>query len=425
MSSEEILIKIYGSNTEELSAEQKIQYEKDKKFLARYLDKVQRKIESFSNGNASKYNITEKEYYREILVMTKDDYDPETIITKWVSSTSKLLSENSFVASNLDEFIKIAEENDRKEKECSTVSQLTRECSKQDVLMITSRYLKQIDPTMQLFNEFINLLQDGRIQFETDDRKSYYDNRNDIIHYNFDGTIETANTLIHEFIHRVHFKHGMPNNDRSEYSMFQEYPSIYYENGIVDFMNKIGFINEDEAESLKCSRFRNQHMKTPGKEYLMLLKLCEKQIESGKISEDDIKGLFENTEQDFEQLTQGLVKYCNTHIFPHEHIGLIMYKTSTALANATPHTASDEQMIYKLAIRFIIDKKSDNRFYEELEKVLLKENVVEGTALSTEEIGRKSYEALRDSKDTESQETIAETFKSWKKKILEITQGRE
>lgn len=221
MSSEEILIKIYGSNTEELSAEQKIQYEKDKKFLARYLDKVQRKIESFSNGNASKYNITEKEYYREILVMTKDDYDPETIITKWVSSTSKLLSENSFVASNLDEFIKIAEENDRKEKECSTVSQLTRECSKQDVLMITSRYLKQIDPTMQLFNEFINLLQDGRIQFETADRKSYYDDRNDIIHYNFDGTIETANTLIHEFIHRVHFKHGMPNNDRSEYSMFQ------------------------------------------------------------------------------------------------------------------------------------------------------------------------------------------------------------
>ena len=65
------------------------------------------------------------------------------------------------------------------------------------------------------------------------------------------------------------------------------------------------------------------------------------------------------------------------------------------------------------------------QFYEELEKVLLKENVVEGTALSTEEIGRKSYEALRDSKDTESQETIAEIFKSWKKKILEITQGRE
>jgi hypothetical protein len=226
MNMDEFLSTIYGSNITILSDKQKIQYEKDKKFLIKYFAQVKQNIERF--GDAKDYNRPEQEYYRTILDMTKASYDPATIISNWVSETSELLGENSFVTSNLDEFIRLNEDIIEKEEQYGDTPKLTKMCSKEDVLRITTSYLRQIDPSMELPLQFKELLESGRIQFVSGDKKSEYDEYNDLIYYNFDGTLETANKLVHEFIHRVHYKNGSPHNNRFEISMFKEYPSIYY-----------------------------------------------------------------------------------------------------------------------------------------------------------------------------------------------------
>ena len=424
MTAEEFLRVLWNKTIDELTDEEREQYESDKEFINKNMALIEEihKTRYNSIKDLSKFNISQSEFYRILLNSIKEEYDPFTIITEWVKSTANLLKDDTFVVNRLNEFSRLIEENDKLQKQNSNVPDVTRTCNITDVFSLTEGFLAKIDPSEKLLSEFKVFKSSGRIKVTfSDSEKTYYDVIEDIIHYNFNGTLNSASKLVHEFMHRLHNLYGHPSNDRFKHSLFIEYPSIFYENGMIDYMYENGFINEKERTYLLSSRFKSQYIRGQNGILTQLLKLCQIQITNNIITKEDILDLFvDQTEgKDFDDLTQGLVEYCKEHIFTHEHIGFIMYNISTVLAHKTPQTPENQQNVYKIAFQYIIDRNSDDRFFEKIENLMIKSLEEEGSSvlpiISTEDIGRRSFQAQTDST---SKGIIAKIFQFWRNEII-------
>lgn len=270
----------------------------------------------------------------------------------------------------------LLEYNERIEENYKDIFDLSRKISIEDVIKLTKEYLEEIDSSLFLVTEFEKVLLAGKYVIDSSLESSYYDRHNDVIYYHFDGSINDINTLLHEFIHRIHYVYGNSNLDRESFSIFFEYPSIFYENDFISFLLKKGYVSEAEAKTLKGYRFKNQYNQGCSKNFLKIMSLCIQHVKKGNISEDDIWNVIgdERSYDNFDEATKSLVEYCKDNYFNFEHFGLIMYKFSTVLASITPATPQNLQDVYKDAIECIIDRKSDEQIWSRIKKYFQTEN---------------------------------------------------
>ena len=230
--------------------------------------------------------------------------------------------------------------------------------------------------------------------------------KNGAVNYVFDGTVNSAYTLLHEFMHHWVEIKAHPNNDREDHTMFNEFESIYYENAFIEFMNNKGLL-EKGKEPLRAARLQSAYSKDPNNCVIMLLELCQDLKNNGVINKDSIIEMLQkympditDSEELWSKGSKFLSDYCEEHEFVVETInGPVMYRFNTGLAMQTPLNRETINNIYKLA-PFLKDRVNDDNFMKQYTLMNIKKKVpqissskVVKNALKTGITSKKVYEA--------------------------------
>ena len=240
------------------------------------------------------------------------------------------------------------------------------------VVKLTQELLMQTDPSGELLNEFNKLIGEGKIIIHSpqDDAKSVY--KDGCVNFTFDGTVNTAHTLVHEFMHYYIDIKSSPTNNRGEHTLLNEYISIYYENAFIKLMSDKGIIKCGEI-SLVSKRLAREYDKDSNNAVLIILELCQELKNTGSLDKqiilDRVKQYFPDVTNE-EKLWEKVYEIIDSSYFnTGEMVTQIMYRFNTILAMQTPHDLQTEQSIFKLA-DLIIDRQHDHLFMEQYEKIL-------------------------------------------------------
>ena len=413
-------LKILYPNIDSLNEEEQKKYEKDKNFLLEFWNEF--------NEEYNKYfdqinNFGEYEFTSTILQMCKERLDKETIIIDYANSMFKMLNENSYISNNFDSFMSIMHYERAKEEQLKDYPLDMTPIDLETVFALTEEFLSQIDDSQELIAEFIKLKKEGKIivhSHEDTEKRSVY--KNGKINYVFDGTVNSAHTLLHEFMHHWIEIKAHPNSNREEHTMFNEFESIYYENAFIQFMNNKGLLKSGE-EPLKAVRLQREYLKDPNNCIIMLLELCQDIKNNGTINKDSIINMLKkhmpnitNHEELWANGSKMLSEFCNEHIFEGETInGPVMYRFNTGLAMQTSLDQRTIRNIYKL-IPFLKDRIQDDIF---MEQYMLAKNSKETTQIQRQ-ISTTAFWKESISVDPHDKSLISRIFEKWKKPIIEM-----
>ena len=361
-------------NYEQLSDSEKKQYEKDRVFLSQFLPQFE---DEYEVHISLKEEWGEFKYLKAILDVCKEQYDKETKIVDYVSSMLNLLNNNSYIANNFGEFLNYMYVE--REQEEFAKDQETDDTSLGliEVFDLTDEFLKQIDPSGAMVDEFRRMREEGHIRVLLEGsgkRKSNYDEGN--INYYFDGTVNTAYTLVHEFMHRWIDIKAHVDSSRENHTMLNEFESIYYERAFIKFMNSKGLLKNGE-DPVRAVRLKSAYSRDPDNCIIMLLELCRTMKEKGTLDSDSIvetlqKQMLEVTDKEelWTQLSELLCDFFEKNYFSFETIdGPVLYRFNTGIAM---RTSLDEKMvgnIHKL-VPYISDTKNDGTFMEKYESMV-------------------------------------------------------
>lgn len=362
-------LKILYPNIDSLNEEEQKKFNKDKNFLLEfffifdieynlYLDQ----INSFG----------EYEYTNTILQMCKDKLDNETIIINYVQLMFEMLNENSYISNNFESFMDLIRFEREQEEQLKNQPLDKTSIDLEKVFSLTEEFLTQIDDSQELVTEFRKLQNEVKIvvlQPKNKQKHSVY--KDGIINYVFDGTVNTAYELLHEFMHHWTEIKAHPSYNREEHSMFLEFESIYYENAFIEFMDKNGLLKKGK-EPLIASRLQRTYSKDPDNCILILLELCQNIKNNDSLNKDSITKLLKKYMPDVTQPeeiwskgSELLSEFCEEHKFVGETINaIIMYRLNTSLVMQTPLNCETINNMYKL-VPFIKDRIHDDSFMEQ------------------------------------------------------------
>ena len=364
-------LKILYPNIDSLTEEEQKSFKKDKSFLLKFFNEFNEEYKKFSDyiGNMNQYELISM-----ILQICKESLDEETIIVKYAETMLEMLNRNSYVSNNFDDFMEIMYFEREKEEEVKDIPLDKTPIELQTVFDLTEEFLSQIDDSQELLKEFKKLQSEGKIKIyspKDEEKRSLYTNGE--INYVFDGTVNSAYILVHEFMHhwveiKVH-----PSHDREELTIFNEFESIYYENAFIKFMDEKGLLKNGE-DPLRASRLQSAYSKDPNNCVLMLLELCQNAKNNKIIDKDSIIAVLRKHMPDitdegdlWSKGSKLLVDFCKEHVFESETInGAVMYRFNTGLATKTSLDFQNITSVYKLA-PFIKHKEDDNIFMEQYE----------------------------------------------------------
>ena len=359
-------LRIIYPNLEQLSEEEKLQFEKDKAFLLECFEGFE---DEYNKYIKRKEEFGEQSYTETILKMSKEKYDRETIIKDYVNGMLEVLGENSYITQNYDEFMNLMRVERHQEEAMKEVEMDRTPIEIGKVFELTEEFLSQIDPSGEMIAEFRKLRSEGKIKYlfpDEQEKKSKY-NRGEI-NFAFTGTIESACDLTHEFIHHWIEIKAHPNNNRVEHTMFNEFESIYYENAFIRFMNNKGLLKNGE-NPLLAERLRWQYDKDPDNCVLMLLSLCQVALNGVDLDKDTItdalrKYMPEGTDREevWEKCSELLFRFKQDNYFPVEIVnGAVMYRFNTGLAIKTSLDSRTVGSVHKL-VPFLQDRLHDDEF---------------------------------------------------------------
>ena len=438
----EELLKILYPDVDSLNDDMKKKYAKDVAFLEKYFDKFTDTCELHKGARDS---FTEFEFYRISLDITKDHFDPETIITKYLGGMLEFMDENAVVTNQFDTFMDVLRFEREKENEYKDVLLDETPIDLKTVFALTEEFLGEVDESGELLAEFIKLKEnDGIVVSKPEDgaRSIYQENK---VQYVFDGTVNTANTLVHEFMHHWCDLKGKTSMDYYKYTTLREYLSIYYENAFIRFMDDKGLLRGGERPLL-ADRFQKDFKKDPDNMMIPLFELAHKLKVEGEIDKDGIievmKGYSDKAvdpEEVWEKESKKLIDFCDEHYFGKEIVsGFSAYRFCTGLAHYTSLEPKIVKSMFKLAehvkdgehdpifldeylktigqeeFRFPPEVTPDMAGAERLEKVISTESQSNPT-LSVEDIGRRTMPATT----LEDKNFVSKIFGRWKEKFLE------
>jgi len=401
-----------------------IQYEKDKTFLETYLSEFEvicQKYLEFID------NVPESVFYKDILEMSKDKYDPETKIVGFARAMLEVLETNDMFVQKFDVLMSTVNNESLKKFEDINSEKDTIPITIDSVYELTEEFLEKIDPDGELLDEFGWLVYEDKIELISPEDDSHYSQNEEKIYYKFDGTVNTAHTLVHEFMHHISYKEAQTNMGYHEFTLFREFLSIYYEKAFIEFMNEKGLIPQGEKEALLSERIKSQTKKDPNHCLPMYLELSYKLKEKQNLEKEDILSVTKKyfpdkyDEELWEISSKVLGDFSNEHYFGMEvGAGLTTYMFSTTMAYETKSDIEMLSKMHKLA-KYVKDGKSDietlEHYFEtvgETEKEFvdrLGEN--ENKGISVQQIGRKTAKIPG---ITNIIEVVKKTFAKWNEK---------
>lgn len=367
-------LKVLYPNPDILDDKEKKQYLKDKKFLDEHLDDTNRFYSRFLKSKED-LGVSELEYTQEIMDMAKKKFDKETIIVEYVDYMLSVLDKNSFIQNDFETFINLLYIDQSYQEEYKNESIDTTPIKLEEVFKFTEEFLSEIDDSKEMVTEFKNLRDSEKIIIVSSDEKIGSKYKDGKIIYEFDGTIDSANTLVHEFMHHwMDFK-GNPTLNRELYTMFNEFLPIYYENAFIKYLDDKGVLENGERP-LIASRLKFEKEKDPNNVLIKLLELSKSLKEKGKIEKEDIIEVLEKyapenaTKQElWNNEADKMKEFCEEHFLGSETIsGPVMYRLNNGLALDTNYNIETVKKIYKLA-EFVRDREQDAFFIEEYNRI--------------------------------------------------------
>lgn len=369
-------IEIIYSSSEDLSDEDKIQRKKDEQILTNFLEQFKEKCNEFSDA---RMQYTDNEFYKAILDMIKKEYDPETIIVNYVEKLLEAWETNIFATQKTDELIALINFGNRKRKVYEDIPEDNTSITLEQVYELTEEFLEQIDEEGSLLDEFKRLREDDKIEVALQDQKgkSFYSSKEQKIYYSFDGTVNSAYTLVHEFMHHICEKEAHTNMGYHEFTLFREFLNIYYENAFIKFMDEKGLLPNGQAPLLG-NRFRMQKKQDPNNCLEIYLELSkEYKKNNGKLNKENIllivSKYFPNIEDEeslWKYAGDMLTEFAKENFFGIEvGAGLTTYRFSTALSHATILDSKNVKNMFKMAKCIQNGTKDIDAFYYYLNQI--------------------------------------------------------
>ncbi len=434
----EEVLKIIYPNVESLDDEKLKKYEKDVAFLEKYFDKFASTYKKYSDRID---DFSQYDYTHIILEMTKDHFDPETIVSKYADGMLEFMQQNSIVTEEFDIFIGMLAFERSLEEEYADVLVDRTQIDLNTVFALTEEFLGMVDESGEMLNEFRNLRNNDGIKVHgpDDGKRSIY--REHKVHYVFDGTINSANTLVHEFMHHWCDVKAETSMDYAKYTTLREFLSIYYENAFVRFMDDKGLLPNGERPLL-ADRLQKDFAKDPDDSMIKMFAIADKKRLNGELDREDIIDVlatFSADKRDRETIwndeTKKLIDFSDEHMFGREVVcGFSAYRFCTGLAHYTSLAPEMVKNVFKLA-EHIKDGDHDVIFLHEYLKVIGQHEFSfppqyshemagrrdEGDIpkvsehLSVQDVGRRAFQET----NLENKNFISRIFGRWKDKFFE------
>lgn len=345
--------------------------------VSQFLDREFVCFEEEYNSHARMLETMDEDIYTKLVLdFCMEEHDDFTKIRRYLENISSSLNQNSYISKNFEDFLKVMRFQRKQAEEYQNQPVYEIPISLERVKELTREFLSQMDPSSEMVEEFDRLNANGGIVLPSSgsQRKSeYVDGK---IKYAFDGTINTAHTLLHEFMHHWVEKKASPNMSREEHSMLFEYESIYYEKAFIKFLDEKGMLKYG-TEPIEADRFKKEYGKDPDNCILMFLELANINKKNGSIRNQDIIDVMkkyhpsQKSDDDvLEGATKMLAGFIEENYFAEETVnGPIMYRFNHGLALKTPLTLEAIQNIHKLA-PLVKDTEHDNIFMLEYFRML-------------------------------------------------------
>ena len=441
---EEVLQLIYP-DINALNEDERKKYDKDVAFLEKYFDKF---VDTCDRYSDRKDMFTPKEYYSIILSMAKDRFDKETIISKYVSGVLEGMYGNTILAEEFDTFMDILAFERQKEEEYKDFPLDKTPISLDAVFALTEEFLEGVDESGELLREFRSLGDRGGIVIYNpeDDKRSMYNF--DHIEYVFDGTVNSASTLVHEFMHHwCAIKTDEVQRNYGNYTTIREVLPIYYENAFIRFMDDKGLLQYGERPLL-ADRLQKDYAGDPEDCMIKFFALADKKRLGEAIDKTaiiDVLRQFSEKEQTDEEIWdvegQKMIAFADEHYFSREVVcGFSAYRFSTALAHYTSLEPEMLKKMFRLA-EHVRNGDHDSIFLHEYLKLTDKHEfefpVVQGPdmagcrdtydlsgikeikSLPVQVIGRRVVPET----NIENKNFVTRLFGRWKDKFLEKMRG--
>ncbi|MBQ8299156.1 MAG: hypothetical protein IJX99_04710 [Clostridia bacterium] len=351
---EECLNALYP-DIDSLTPDEMKKYEKEKRFLEAYWPEFS---EMFERRKSMIEKVGINRYTRLVIDLCKKQHDPETIIIDYIEGIAEAVGENSFINENFESFVNMLSFGRKKEKEGKDAREDKTPISLDTVFDLTEEFLGRIDESQGLLDEFKNLRANGGIELldPYGEKESHYSHCENKIRYKFDGTVNSAYTLVHEFMHHLCTKQSETVMGYHNFTLLREFLSIYYENAFIDFMDEKGML-PNGTEPLMASRFKSEYEMDPDNCLGIYFDCYGKFKRDGSIDREGIEEVLKERFPDIEDAdelwnhgAEMLTNFSEEHYFPIEiGAGLTMYKFGTAIAHYTPQTPEMHKKVHKLA----------------------------------------------------------------------------
>ena len=309
------------------------------------------------------------------------------------------------------------------------------------VFSLTEEFLDMVDESGEMLDEFRTLMNNDGIRVYTPNegkRSIYSDHR---VNYVFDGTVNSANTLVHEFMHHWCDVKAATSMDYAKYTTLREFLSIYYENAFVRFMDDKGLLQYGERPLL-ADRLQKDFAKDPDDSMIKMFAIADKKRLNGELDREDIIDVlseFSEGKRDRDELwedeTKKLIAFSDEHIFGREVVcGFSAYRFCTGLAHYTSLAPEMVKSVFKLA-EHIKNGDHDTIFLHEYLKLIGEHEFSFPPKYSHEMAGRRDeanlpkvpeFLSVQDVGKRAVQETnlenknfISRMFGRWKEKFVE------
>ncbi len=334
-------LKIIYQDIENIDAETHKKYEKDKAFLEKFLSQYKEMCEMYKDARESE---GDKSFYRTILDMCQRKHDPETKIVAFAGAMLEALETNEIFCEKFDMLMSVIRFGRQEMEKYSSIPLDNTSIELEKVYDLTEEFLEKIDSSGKLLEEFKKLKESGNIEIKekSSEEESYYDSSNKKIIYVFDGTVNSAHTLVHEFMHHITCKEAQTNMGYYEFTVFREYLSIYYENAFIQFMDEKGLLHNG-MEPVIADRMKGEKERDPDNCLSMYLELASKTRKKKEIGKEEIIEIaqkyfpeFQDEEKLWNVASSKLEAFSDEHFFGLEvGAALTLYRFGNALANAS------------------------------------------------------------------------------------------
>lgn len=146
-------LKILYPNPDLLDHKGKKQLAKDTEFLTKYLEEFKGYYQRFLHVKESK-GIDKAKYTRDMLDMSKKEFDPETIIISYVEEMNEYLARNPFISSDFETFMRLMYLEREQEEKAKDQPLDTTPIELETVFTLTEEFLSEIDKSQKMVTEF-------------------------------------------------------------------------------------------------------------------------------------------------------------------------------------------------------------------------------------------------------------------------------